>query len=216
MSKEPTNISYVNQEILRHYKLLLGSKSPRRQMLLKELGLRYQLVEIEVEETYPPHLREAEIAEYLCELKADAFDSKLLTHDSILVTADTIVWLEGKYIGKPAGRNEAIAMLRQLSGKPHSVYSGICLRSASRKTVFCAHTRVTFRELASDEINYYVDQYKPFDKAGSYGIQDWIGYIGVSGIEGCYYNVMGFPVQLFYDKLTRFIEESLKDKMLNT
>lgn len=205
----------MNQEILRHYKLLLGSKSPRRQMLLKELGLRYQLVEIEVEETYPAHLQEAEIAEYICQLKADAFDTKQLTHDSILVTADTIVWLEGKCIGKPAGRNEAITMLKQLSGKQHSVYSGICLRSASRKTVFCAHTLVTFRELASDEIVFYVDNYKPFDKAGSYGIQDWIGYIGVCGIEGCYYNVMGFPVQLFYDKLTQFIDESLKENLSN-
>jgi septum formation protein len=204
----------MNQEILRHYNLLLGSKSPRRQSLLKALGLHYSLVEIDVEEVYPPHLQGAEIARYLCELKADAFDSALLPDDSILVTADTIVWLDGKYIGKPSGKEEAIEMLKQLSGKQHSVYSGICLRSTTRKVVFHAHTLVNFRELKTDEIEYYVAHHKPYDKAGSYGIQDWIGYIGITGIEGCYYNVMGFPVQMFYEELIKFIAESLKaDRM---
>jgi septum formation protein len=195
----------MNQEILQHYNLLLGSKSPRRQELLKALGLHYSLIELDVEEIYPPHLQGAEIARFLCELKADAYKADLLPTDSILVTADTIVWLDGKYIGKPFGKDEAIAMLQQLSGKQHSVYSGICLKSSTRKTVFHAHTLVNFRELKTDEIEYYVDHYKPFDKAGSYGIQDWIGYIGITGIEGCYYNVMGFPVQLFYEELEKFI-----------
>ncbi len=201
----------MNQEILRHYNLLLGSKSPRRQALLKSLGLNYSLVDIEVDEVYPSHLQGADIARYLCELKADAFDNSLLAEDSILVTADTIVWLDGKYIGKPSGKEEAIAMLNQLSGKQHSVYSGICLKSSTRKLVFHAHTLVNFRELAADEIEYYVTHHKPYDKAGSYGIQDWIGYIGISGIEGCYYNVMGFPVQMFYEELTKFIAESMED-----
>lgn len=199
----------MNQEILRHYKLLLGSKSPRRQSLLKSLGLEYSLVDIDVEETYPPELEGAAIARYLCELKADAFDPTRLTGESILVTADTIVWLEGKYIGKPADREEAIAMLKMLSGKQHSVYTGICLKSLSRKQVFVAHTLVNFRKLNNDEIEYYVAHHKPFDKAGSYGIQDWIGYIGITGIEGCYYNVMGFPVQRFYEELTQFVETSM-------
>ncbi len=198
----------MKQEILRHYNLLLGSKSPRRQELLKALGLHYSLAEIEVEEVYPSHLQGADIARYLCELKADAYDSAHMPADSILVTADTIVWLDGKYIGKPAGRAEAIEMLTQLSGKQHSVYSGICLKSSTRKALFHSHTLVTFRELGMDEIEYYVTHHKPYDKAGSYGIQDWIGYIGVTGIEGCYYNVMGFPVQLFYEQLTRFIAGS--------
>jgi septum formation protein len=195
----------MKQEILRHYKLLLGSKSPRRQELLKALGLHYKLVEIEVDEVYPDHLQGADIARYLCELKADAYNNSLLREDSILVTADTIVWLDGKYIGKPADKEEAVEMLQQLSGRQHSVYTGICLKSRSRKVVFHSHTLVNFRELGMDEIDYYVTHYKPFDKAGSYGIQDWIGYIGISGIEGCYYNVMGFPVQMFYEELTKFI-----------
>ncbi len=200
----------MKQEILRHYNLLLGSKSPRRQELLKALGLHYSLVDIDVDEVYPLHLQGADIARYLCELKADAFDAALLAADSILVTADTIVWLWGKYIGKPSGKNEAISMLQQLSGKQHSVFSGICLKSASRKTVFHAHTLVNFRELTYDEIEYYVTHHKPYDKAGSYGIQDWIGYIGITGIEGCYYNVMGFPVQMFYAELEKFIAASLQ------
>lgn len=201
----------MKQEILRHYNLLLGSKSPRRQDLLKALGLHYTLVDIDVEEVYPTHLQGVDIARYLCELKAEAFESELLTEDSILVTADTIVWLEGKYIGKPSGKNEAIAMLSKLSGKQHSVFSGICLKSSKRKVVFHAHTFVKFRELAMDEIEFYVNHYKPYDKAGSYGIQDWIGYIGITGIEGCYYNVMGFPVELFYEELTKFIAESISE-----
>jgi septum formation protein len=200
----------MNQEILKHYNLLLGSKSPRRQALLKALGLHYSLVEIDVEETYPAELQGADIARCLCELKADTFDKALIADNDILVTADTIVWLNGQYIGKPSGKSEAIEMLKQLSGRQHSVFTGICLKSATRKVVFDSHTLVTFRELVADEIEYYVTHHKPYDKAGSYGIQDWIGYIGISGIEGCYYNVMGFPVQLFYEQLTKFIAESME------
>jgi septum formation protein len=197
----------MKQEILRHYNLLLGSKSPRRQELLKALGLHYSLVEIDAEEVYPAHLQGADIARYLCELKADAYNIALIAPDSILVTADTIVWLDGNYIGKPLGKVEAIEMLKQLSGKQHSVFTGICLKSQTRKVVFHAHTLVNFRELKLDEIEYYIAHHKPYDKAGSYGIQDWIGYIGITGIEGCYYNVMGFPVQMFYEQLTQFIAD---------
>jgi len=203
----------MKQEILRHYNLLLGSKSPRRQELLKALGLHYSLVEIEVEEVYPVHLQGADIARYLCELKADAYDTALIAPDSILVTADTIVWLDGNYIGKPSGKEEAIEMLKKLSGQQHSVFTGICLKSSSRKVVFHAHTLVKFRELNMDEIGYYVTHHKPYDKAGSYGIQDWIGYIGITGIEGCYYNVMGFPVQMFYTELEKFISESMREDL---
>lgn len=198
----------MNQEILRHYNLVLGSKSPRRQALLKALGLHFELIEIDVDEEYPSHLQGAEIARFLCELKADAYPTNLLTIDDILVTADTIVWLDGQCIGKPAGSNEAVEILQRLSGKQHSVYTAICLKSSTQKVVFHAHTLVNFRKLSQDEIEYYVSHHKPFDKAGSYGIQDWIGYIGITGIEGCYYNVMGFPVQMFYEELTKFIAES--------
>ena len=173
--------------------------------MLKALGFHYSVIETEVNETYPPELKGADIARYLCELKADTFDANKIAADSILVTADTIVWLDGKYIGKPKEIKEAIEMLEQLSGKQHSVYTGICLKASWGKMVFHAHTLVSFRKLSSEEIEYYVTHYKPFDKAGSYGIQDWIGYIGITGIKGCYYNVMGFPVQLFYEKLSEFI-----------
>jgi septum formation protein len=196
----------MNQDILQHYSLLLGSKSPRRQDLLKALGLHYTLVETEVDEIYPPHLEGADIARYLCELKAAACPSDLLQERVILVTADTIVWLDGECIGKPEDEESAVAMLQKLSGKQHSVYTGICLRSSRMQHVFDAHTRVSFRELSDEEIRFYVKHHKPFDKAGSYGIQDWIGYVGVTGIEGCYYNVMGFPVQAFYHELVSFIE----------
>lgn len=206
----------MKQEILRHYNLLLGSKSPRRQDLLKELGLHFTLVHIDVDEVYPEHLQGADIARYLCELKADAYDTELLHADNILVTADTIVWLDDKYIGKPAGKEEAVKMLQQLSGRQHSVYTGICLKSRTRKVVFYAHTLVNFRVLGMDEIEYYVTHYKPFDKAGSYGIQDWIGYIGITSIAGCYYNVMGFPVQMFYEELTKFIADSTDNELNNS
>jgi len=204
-----TSQTKMNQEILKHYSILLGSKSPRRQTLLKALGLHYSLVDIDVDEVYPEHLKGAEIARYLCTLKANAYHIDLLPADSILVTADTIVWLEGQCIGKPKGKEEAIAMLKLLSGKQHSVYSGICFKTTTRTHVFHSHTRVTFRELLQEEIEYYVTHHKPYDKAGSYGIQDWIGYIGITGIEGCYYNVMGFPVEMFYKELTAFISDSM-------
>lgn len=187
------------------FNFLLGSKSPRRQHLLKELGLHYQLVPIDVDEEYPSNLRGADIARYLCELKADAFPLQDYPGNTILITADTIVWLDGEYIGKPNDRADAFRMLSKLSGKTHTVFTAICLRSLTRKHVFHAETEVTFRELHDDEIRFYIDHHRPFDKAGSYGIQDWIGYTGVTGIRGCFYNVMGFPVQLFWQELNDFL-----------
>lgn len=190
------------------YHFLLGSKSPRRQHLLRELGLHYELVNIEVEETYPPELKGADIARYLCELKADAFPMQNHPARHVLITADTIVWLEERCIGKPGGKEEAIRMLSDLSGKEHTVYTGICLKSNNNKHIFHAETRVKFKPLSQEEIRFYVDHHRPYDKAGSYGIQDWIGYTGVVGIEGCYYNVMGFPVQLFWEELGKFLRKS--------
>jgi len=187
------------------YQFLLGSKSPRRQHLLRELGLHYELVHIDVEETYPPDLQGADIALYLCQLKADAFRMEDRPDKQVLITADTIVWLEGRCIGKPAGKTEAIRMLSELSGKEHTVFTGICLKTNRRKHSFHAETRVKFKPLSPEEIRYYIDHHRPYDKAGSYGIQDWIGYTGVVGIQGCYYNVMGFPVQLFWEELGKFI-----------
>lgn len=189
------------------YHFLLGSKSPRRQHLLKELGLRYDLVNADVDEDYPPRLQGAEIALYLCKLKADAFDLSAYPDNAILITADTIVWLNGECIGKPLNRSDAINMLGKLSGKTHTVFSGICIRSKAKEHVFFSETEVTFKRLTTDEISNYVLHHRPFDKAGSYGIQDWIGYIGITGIKGCYYNVMGFPVQRFWEELGRFLDE---------
>ena len=190
-----------------HYQYLLGSKSPRRQHLLKELGIEYELVHIDIDEDYPEHLKGAEIAVFLCKLKADAFSLEPYSDNTILITADTIVWLNGECIGKPANKADAIAMLRKLSGETHTVYTGICLRSKNREKVFYSETRVCFKPLTDSEIDQYISHHRPFDKAGSYGIQDWIGYIGITRIEGCYYNVMGFPVQKFWEELKSFIGE---------
>ncbi len=195
----------MNTEYLAAYHFLLGSKSPRRQHLLKELGLQYELVSIDLEEVYPPELRAADISRYLCELKADAFRLETYPDNTILITADTIVWLDGECIGKPANKADAVRMLSKLSGRQHKVFTGICLRSQNKKEVFHSETSVSFKSLSAEEIEFYISHHRPYDKAGSYGIQDWIGYTAVTGIQGCYYNVMGFPVQLFWEKLNAFV-----------
>lgn len=187
------------------YQFILASKSPRRQHLLKELGLRFEILDIDVNETYPEQLKGAEIATYLSKVKADAASANLLKPNIILITADTIVWLDDECIGKPSSKQDAVKILQRLSGRTHTVYSGICLRSATDEIIFSSETKVSFKQLSKAEIDFYIQYHRPYDKAGAYGIQDWIGYIGVSRIEGCYYNVMGFPVQLFHDKLLEFI-----------
>jgi septum formation protein len=192
---------------LNKYNFLLGSKSPRRQHLLKELGLNYKVVNIDIDEDYPQQLKGADIVRYLCKLKADAFDLSAFPDNTILITADTIVWLNEECIGKPENREDAINMLGKLSGNTHKVFSGICLRSGTKEHVFHAETEVSFKQLTNEEISYYVQHHRPFDKAGSYGIQDWIGYIGITGIKGCYYNVMGFPVHKFWEELHLFLTE---------
>jgi septum formation protein len=200
------NVPEMIAEKYASYHFILGSKSPRRQHLLKELGLQYELDTIELDESYPPRLKGAAIARYLCELKADAYNLENKPDNSVLITADTIVWLDGECIGKPGGKQEAIQMLGKLSGKEHIVYTGICLRTRDRKHIFHAETAVTFKKLLDKEVEYYVTHHRPYDKAGSYGIQDWIGYTAVTGIKGCYYNVMGFPVQKFWEELGLFLD----------
>lgn len=190
---------------INQYHFLLGSKSPRRQHLLKELGLDFELVSTDVEENYPGHLKGAEIVLFLSKLKAEAFDLSKYRDNTILITADTIVWLNGECIGKPGNREDAVNMLGKLSGNTHTVFTGICLRSKSREHFFHAQTEVSFKNLTQEEISHYVHHHRPYDKAGSYGIQDWIGYIGITGIKGCYYNVMGFPVQMFWQELHKFL-----------
>ncbi len=189
------------------YHLILASASPRRISLLKELNLTFDILPLDVDEVYPPHLTDHEIARFLAGLKADAFPKEKLTDKTIVITADTIVCLNDEVLGKPEDREHAIKMLHTLSGKMHKVITGVCLRSQNKQVIFSTETDVYFSNLSDDEINYYVNLYKPFDKAGAYGIQEWIGYIGIEKIEGSYFNVMGLPVQQLYRELGKFISQ---------
>ena len=181
-------------------RLLLASKSPRRRELLARLGYPIGIVNLTVEEHVDPTLPAAEVAEHLARRKAAACDTDL--HDSVLVTADTVVVLDGKVLGKPSSRQNAIDMLSSLSGKTHTVYTGVCLRTSTRTVSFSEHTQVHFLPLTREVIEHYVDNYRPYDKAGAYGIQEWIGMVGIAGIEGCFYNVMGLPLAHLYRELT--------------
>ncbi len=179
--------------------LLLASNSPRRRELLTGLGLDYIVRVKDVHEDFPVHLKRAEVAEYLASHKADAYFDDI--KEEVVITADTIVCLGDRVLNKPQTHHEAAEMLKALSGTSHDVITGVCLLSKEWKTVFHDVTKVYFKELAQDEIDYYVNHYKPFDKAGAYGVQEWIGMIGVERIEGSYFNVMGLPVQKLYQKL---------------
>jgi septum formation protein len=190
---------------LSQYHLILASASPRRISLLKELNLTFDCISLDVEEVFPTGLDDHEVAKFLAKLKAEAFPIEKLTPKSILITADTIVCLNDEVIGKPDDREHAIEMLRKLSGQMHKVITGVCLRSHDKESIFSNETDVYFSKLTDEEIIYYVDQFKPFDKAGAYGIQEWIGYVGIEKIEGSYFNVMGLPVQQLYLELKKFI-----------
>ncbi|PKP09770.1 MAG: septum formation protein Maf [Bacteroidetes bacterium HGW-Bacteroidetes-4] len=186
-----------------NYQIILASQSPRRQQLLKELGLNFTIEVREVDEVYPMHLQHEEIPVYLAQLKAKAFENNI-SGNQLVITADTIVWLNNRVLGKPSGFDEAFNMLRALSGNTHTVYTGVCLKSIAKETTFWAKTDVHFKTLSDEEITFYLNTHKPYDKAGAYGIQEWIGYIGIEHIEGSYFNVMGLPVQKLYEQLKRF------------
>ena len=182
--------------------LILSSNSPRRKELLAGLDIPFEVRVIEdIDESYPDSLPTGEIAEYIAQKKAAAYE---VGNDEVLITADTIVVLDDQILGKPANAEEAKQMLRSLSGKTHHVITGVCLKSCDQQHHFSVISEVTFKTLAEEEINYYVETYKPFDKAGAYGIQEWIGYIGVTGLSGSYFNVMGLPVQRIYEELKKF------------
>lgn len=181
--------------------LLLASKSPRRRQLLSQLGIAVRIVDVDVEEIVPPNTPVELIAANLALLKAKGY-SRPLEEGQVLVTADTIVVHRGNVLGKPHDRGEAIAMLKALSDDVHIVYTGVCLRSARRQSLFTERTDVKFCRLDNDTIMHYVDQGTCMDKAGAYGIQEWIGMVGVEGIEGCYYNVMGLPLSRLYRELS--------------
>jgi septum formation protein len=188
------------------YRILLGSQSPRRQYLLKELGVKFDVkLKHMAEEVYPENLQKEEIPLYLAKAKSASFDDEL-DEKTIVITADTIVWKDGNVIHKPKDQKDAFEILNTLSGSVHQVYTGVCIRSRDRKVCFHSRTDVYFKELTEKEVWYYIDNFEPFDKAGSYGIQEWLGYIGVEKIEGSFFNVMGLPVQRLYVELTNFIE----------
>lgn len=186
------------------YKLILGSASPRRQELLKSLGFEFLNKPVKVDETnWPKDLETQEIPLYLAELKANAYEDEL-KEDELLITADTIVWCEGKVFNKPVNYAEGTKMLETLSGRMHEVFTAVCLKSANKQTTFFDVSKVYFKKLKSEEIEYYLTNYSPYDKAGGYGVQDWIGYIGIDKIEGSFYNVMGLPVKDLYEELIKF------------
>ena len=189
---------------LKNYKLVLASGSPRRQQFLKELDLDFEIRLKDVEEVYPEHLQGAEITDYLAKLKASALDESL-SDDEIIITSDTIVWHENKALGKPQDKEDAFTMIQSLSGKTHEVITSVCIKTSTKPEVCNDITRVTFNLLTDEEINYYLDKYKPFDKAGSYGIQEWIGLVAIARIEGSYANVVGLPVDKVYQYLNKFV-----------
>lgn len=188
-------------EKLKHKNIILASGSPRRQELFKELGLDFSIQVKAVKEVYPSTLKGTEITNYLAELKAAAFTD--LAENDIVITSDTIVWLNNKAIEKPKDKQQAIEMLQELSGTGHQVITSICIKTLTSQLVFYDVTMVYFKPLSMEEITYYVDKYQPFDKAGAYGIQEWIGFIGVNKIEGSYFNVMGLPVHKLYEELMK-------------
>lgn len=189
------------REKLSNYNLILASGSPRRQHLFKELDIPFTIDIREVEEVYPKHLKGAQITDYLADLKSKSF--KNLQAKDLLITSDTIVWFEEKAIGKPKNKKDAFDMLKKMSGKEHDVFTSVSIKGKSIQKIFNDKTMVLFEEFTNEEINYYLDKYSPYDKAGSYGIQDWIGLIGVKKITGSYFNVMGLPVHKLYKELLK-------------
>lgn len=190
-----------------NYKIVLASNSPRRRELLSGLGVDFEVrVLPDIDESYPAELPALETAEYIAGKKAEAYRA-VMGADELIITADTVVIVGDEVLGKPADADEARLMLQKLSGRTHQVVTGVCLTTPGRSTSFSVKTDVTFKQLSDAEIDYYITNYKPFDKAGAYGIQEWIGYIGCTGLNGSYFNVMGLPVQRIYTELQSFIRQ---------
>lgn len=190
---------------LNSFDIILASKSPRRRQLLHELGLKFRVADnIDVNEDYPESLKSEEIPLYLAVAKARSHES-MIKDNTLLITADTIVWYDNQVLGKPANHKEAFEILKKLSGKQHQVYTGVCLKTGQYEKSFFSCSTVHFRQLTDEEINYYIQNFRPFDKAGAYGVQEWIGYIGIEHIEGSYFNVMGLPLQQLYCELQKLL-----------
>lgn len=188
---------------IQNIEIILASNSPRRKQFLEELEIPFTVKPSNADENYPPHLKKEEIALHIAKAKADFF--KEITPNQIVITCDTIVWNEEEALGKPNNFEDAFQMIQSLSGKTHCVISAVCIKSQHNEKLFYDETKVTFRVLADDEITHYINQYKPFDKAGAYGIQEWIGLVGITNIEGSYANVVGLPTEKLYKELLLFI-----------
>jgi septum formation protein len=189
---------------LNEYKIILASRSPRRQQLMRELGLIFDVVIREYDEIYPDGLNGEQIAKHIAFEKAASFKEELASNE-IVIAADTIVWCDGQVLGKPVNREDAANILKKISGNTHEVITGVSIRSKVKESTFSESTKVTFDTISEEEIYYYIDKYQPYDKAGGYGIQEWIGIAACSRIEGSYFNVVGLPVQRLYKELQRFI-----------
>jgi len=188
------------------YKIILASGSPRRQQFFKDLDIDFEIRLKEIDEIFPDSLKGLEITDYLAELKAKAFDGEIQPNEMI-VTSDTLVWLNNKALGKPKDYEDAFQILKSLSNQNHEVITSVCFKTISKTDIINEITKVTFNELSDDAIRYYLDNYKPFDKAGAYGIQEWIGLVGISKIEGSYTNVVGLPTEKVYKYLTLTLED---------
>lgn len=189
---------------LKKYNIVLASKSPRRQELLKGIGIEFSILTKDVDESYPSRLPLADVAPFLSLKKAKAFEDQELPENYMVITADTVVIAENEILGKPKDKEDAFRMLKLLSGKTHRVVTGVTVHTKETSKTFSVTSKVTFDELDNQEIEYYIDNYKPYDKAGAYGIQEWIGYVGVCGVEGSYFNVMGLPTHKLYEVLKKF------------
>lgn len=187
---------------LKQYNVILASGSPRRQQFFKDLDLDFEIRIKEIDEIYPENLKEAQITNYLAELKSSAFDGEIADNE-IVITSDTLVWLNDKALGKPKDYNDAFEILKSISNATHQVFTSVCFATKTSKKIIFDETKVTFKELKDSEIHYYLENYKPFDKAGAYGIQEWIGLIGITKIEGSYSNVVGLPTEKVYDFLLK-------------
>ena len=189
---------------LKKYNIVLASKSPRRQELLKGIGVDFSILTKEVDESFPSKLPLIDVAPFLSLKKAKAFEDAELPDNYMVITADTVVIVENEILGKPIDRDDAVRMMNLLSGKVHKVVTGVTVHTREKTKTFSVISKVTFETLDNQEVDYYIDNFKPYDKAGAYGVQEWIGYIGVSNVEGSYYNVMGLPTQRLYKVLKEF------------
>lgn len=191
---------------LNNYNIILASGSPRRKQLMEELGIKFRIEPRHVDESFPEGISPEEASEYLSKLKAEAFSTDELNNDDLLITADTIVTLEGEILGKPRDRQNAVMILEKLSGRIHQVITGVTMKTKDRMHTFSVTTDVVFKKLSQAEIEYYIDTFQPFDKAGAYGIQEWIGHAAIEKIDGSYFNVMGLPTHRLYEELQKFIK----------